>query len=81
MSQQQHTLMSFDPATGEARPYPSHAQQWRDFSGGDAWLFNPWSGERRTAGDVGSDPFGFLILPHGEPIYAGQPTPPPKDLT
>lgn len=73
MSKQQDTLMSFDPATGEARPYPSHAQQWRNFHGADAWLWNPWTGERRAAGDVGSDPFGLLIVAPGEPIYAGQP--------
>lgn len=73
MSKQQGKLMAFDPASGEARPYPSHAQQWRDFHGADAWLWNPWTGERRGAGDVGSDPFGFLIVPQGEPIYAGQP--------
>lgn len=68
---QQHTLMKFDPATGEPKPYPSHADQWREWHGkATAWLFNPWSGERREAGDVGSDPFGHLILPPGEPVYA-----------
>lgn len=68
---QQHTLMKFDPATGEPKPYPSHADQWRKWHGkATAWLFNPWSGERRDAGDVGSDPFGHLILPPGEPVYA-----------
>jgi hypothetical protein len=73
MSKQQQTLMRFDPATGDASPYPSHAQQWREFNGKYAWLFNPWSGERRSSGDVGDDPFGLLILPPGEPIYAAQP--------
>jgi hypothetical protein len=73
MSQQQQTLMRFDPANGTEQPYPSHAQQWRNFHGKYAWLFNPWSGERRSAGDVGDDPFGLLILPPGEPIYAAQP--------
>jgi hypothetical protein len=68
---QQFTLMKFDPATGEEKPYPSHAAQWRDWHGkSTAWLFNPWSGDRRHAGDVGSDPFGHLILPPGEPIFA-----------
>ena len=66
---QQHTLMKFDPATGEPKPYPSHTEQWRDWHGrATTWLFNPWSGTRRNAGDVGSDAFGFLIVPHGEPI-------------
>ena len=29
----QNTLMKFDPATGEERPYPSHAAQWRSWHG------------------------------------------------
>jgi hypothetical protein len=62
----QQALMRFDPATGDASPYPSHAQQWREFHGDYAWLFNPWTGDRRHAGDVGSDPFGQLIVPNGD---------------
>ena len=70
--EQQHTLMKFDPATGEPKPYPSHAEQWREWHGkAAAWLFNPWTGTRRGAGDVGSDTFGHLIQPDGEPLYAG----------
>ena len=62
----QSKTMKFDPATGEPRPYPSHAEQWRRWHGhGCAWLFNPWSGERRDARDVGSDINGRLIAPHG----------------
>ena len=58
----QSELMKFDPATGEPRPYPSHAEQWRKWHGhGCAWLFNPWTGERRDARDVGSDTAGRLI--------------------
>lgn len=68
---QQYTLMKFDSATGEPNPYPSHADQWRDWHGkATAWLFNPWTGTRRDAGDVGSDTFGMLILPPGEPLHA-----------
>lgn len=66
---QQHTLMKFDPATGADKPYPSHAEQWRKYHGAEAWLFNPWTGTRRLAGDVGTDVFGFLALPPGEPLY------------
>ena len=70
---QQQALMKYDPATGEQRPYPSHAAQWREWHGQmTAWLFNPWSGERRAAGDVGSDVHGLLIVPPGEPVYAGR---------
>lgn len=68
--QRQHPLMIFDPQTGESRPYPSEAQQYRIRHGNTAWLFNPWSGNRRLAADVGSDPQGFLILPPGESLYA-----------
>lgn len=60
-------LMKFDPATGESRPYPSHADQWRKWHGRVAWIFNPWTGERRNAHDVGSDPFGILIVPPAHP--------------
>jgi len=70
MSSQQHTLMRFDPATGQGRPYPSHAAQWREYNGPTAWLFNPWTGDKRSPLDVGSDVFGHLILPPEEPIYA-----------
>lgn len=62
----QSETMKYDPATGEPRPYPSHAAQWRRWHGHNcAWLFNPWSGERRDARDVGSDTNGRLIVPHG----------------
>lgn len=64
----QHTLMQIDPATGQGRPYPSHAAQWRKYHGQTAWLFNPWTCERRDARDVGSDIFGCLILPPGETL-------------
>lgn len=59
----QDELMKFDPATGKPEPFPSHASQWRLWHGKDnAWLFNPWTGERRDSRDVGSDVSGLLIL-------------------
>lgn len=70
---QQQALMTFDPATGETKPYPSHAEQWRQWHGySTAWLFNPWTGGRRNAGDVGTDVLGRLIHPPTEPLYAAQ---------
>lgn len=66
-------LMKFDPATGWEKPYPSQAAQWRAWNGKVAWLFNPWTGERRNAADVGSDPFGHLIVAPGEQVEAAQP--------
>jgi hypothetical protein len=70
----QDTRMSFDPATGDPKPYPSHATQWRHYNGTTAWLFNPWTGVRRAAQDVGSDTFGYLIRPPGEPLVAAPET-------
>jgi hypothetical protein len=58
----QDELMKFDPATGTDNPYPSHAKQWRRYHGNRAWLFNPWTGGRRNADDVGSDTSGLLIV-------------------
>ena len=59
----QKILMKFDPATGKERPYPSHAAQWRNWHGVAAWLFDPWTGRRRDARDVGRDVHGLLIVP------------------
>jgi hypothetical protein len=62
----QDDTMKYDPATGEQRPYPSHAEQWRRWHGLEcAWLFDPWTGRRRNALDVGSDINGRLIVPAG----------------
>lgn len=66
----QETLMKYDPATGEERPYPGRAEQWRVWHGRCAWLFNPWTGHRRDARDVGNDVFGRLIVPPGEKLTA-----------
>jgi hypothetical protein len=68
---QQQELMKYDPATRDEKPYPSHAEQWRDWHGHKtAWLYNPWTGEQRKAEDVGSDTIGLLIIPPNEPVYA-----------
>lgn len=67
----QQLLMRYDPATGADRPYPSHAEQWREWHGfSTAWLFNPWTGDRRDARDVGSDVLGRAILPPDEAMKA-----------
>ena len=58
----QDNLMKFDPATGQSTPFPSHAQQYRDYHGKVAWLYNPWFGTERTPEDIGSDVFGFGII-------------------
>lgn len=55
------SLLKFDPATGTETPYPSHPEQYRKFHGQVAWIFNPFTGERRDARDIGSDTFGLMI--------------------
>lgn len=66
----QSELMRFDPATGEPWPYHSHAEQWREHFGYcTAWLFNPWTGERRNARDVGMDILGRGIQPPKATVY------------
>lgn len=57
----QQPLMKYDPGTGMAEPYPSHAGQYRKYHGNMAWLFNPWTGNQRNPFDIGSDVAGLLI--------------------
>lgn len=59
----QEQLMKYSPDTGEERPYPSNAKQWREYHGRVAWLYNPWTGEKRDLRDIGCDVFGELIVP------------------
>ena len=68
----QNQLMTHDPATGRVWPYPSHAAQWRIYHGDTAWLYNPWTGKKRTPQDVGSDTFGLLIVPPKETILTAE---------
>ena len=70
----QNELMKFDPVTGEEKPYPSHADQYRIYHGMVAFLFNPWFGGRRHACDVGSDCYGYAILSTDQekPLKAAQ---------
>ena len=55
-------MMLYDPATGEPKPYPSQEDQYREYHGKVAWLFNPYTGDSRDARDIGSDTFGYLIV-------------------
>ena len=57
----QNNLMKFDPQNGSEKPYPSHANQYREWHGQTAWLINPWSGTTRDPRDIGSDVTGILI--------------------
>lgn len=55
MKKPKDELMKFDPQTGEEKPYPSHAEQYREYHGLTAWVFNPWTGKSRDPRDIGSD--------------------------
>jgi hypothetical protein len=57
--------MKYWPDTG--KPCPGWtAEAYREREGKTAWLFNPWTGTQRDARDIGSDPFGHLIVPSEE---------------
>lgn len=56
------SLMKFDPATGEKDPIPNEAKHYRNFHGDVAWIYNPYSGEKRDPRDIGSDVLGFGII-------------------
>jgi len=56
--------MKYDPVTGIS-PYPGPflPEAYRSYHVPVAWLFNPWTGEKRDPLDVGTDPAGHLIAP------------------
>lgn len=54
-------LMKFDPVDGSEKPYPSEASQYREYHGQVAWLYNPYTGEKRDSRDIGTDVFGLAI--------------------
>jgi hypothetical protein len=58
------------PDTGNIIPASNHqqtAQEYRDREGRLAWLYDPWTGRTRDPRDIGSDPFGYLVVP-SDPI-------------
>lgn len=59
----QGKVMGFDPSFGTPYPYPSHADQYRQMHENRAWLFDPWTGIRRTSEEVMRDVFGRDIIP------------------
>lgn len=62
----QTTEMLYCPVTGERGPVPITAAAWREQHRHTAWVFNPWTGQKRSLGDVEQDPDGRLLLPPGE---------------
>ncbi len=59
-------IMLFDPCSGEPKPYPSETTQYRSVNPTKAWLFNPYTGNRRTPDQVGVDVFGCEFDISGE---------------
>jgi hypothetical protein len=57
----QDRLMKFDPQSSSPNPYPSLASHYREYHGRTAWLYNPWTGEPRTAHDYVVDNLGYSI--------------------
>jgi hypothetical protein len=58
----QDRLMKFDPQSSLPNPYPSLAAHYREYHGRTAWwLYNPWTGEPRTAHDYVVDNLGYSI--------------------
>lgn len=57
------SLMKYAPTNGVQCPYPSNPSDYRGYHGKAAWLYNPYTGDIRTAEDVGNDVFGYLIKP------------------
>ena len=58
----QEKIMKFDPRDKSEQPYPSHAKQFREYHGIDAWIYNPWTGEERDTRDIGTDVLGAAIV-------------------
>jgi len=63
------SYMKFDPETGIKIPNTT-PELYRETHTGVAWLFNPWSGDKRDSRDIGSDVFGLLMVAPGESIKA-----------
>ncbi len=54
-------LMLYDPATNFATPYPSEANQYREYHPNKAWLYNPYTGIQRTSEELADDIFGVKL--------------------
>lgn len=70
MPHYQNKRFNFDPLDGVERkvyPHDEGGDAWRAHHGAIAWLYNPWTGARRTAVEVGDDVFGVRIYPPGVP--------------
>lgn len=62
----QTSFLRYDPRTGREMRQPVRAQEFRDYHGRVAWLYNPWTGDLRDVEDIGSDVYGHLISPNSK---------------
>ncbi len=63
-------IMIFDPTTGRLNPNPNREDEYREFFGTTAWLYNPWNGQPRDPRDIGTDVTGLLIFKGNEKLKA-----------
>jgi len=61
--------MKFDPETGLKIPSTT-PELYRENHTGVAWLYNPYTGDKRDSRDIGSDVFGLLMVAPDESIKA-----------
>lgn len=61
----QTTEMLYCPIMGTRGPMPNFAAAWREQHQHN-WVFNPWTGQKRSLCDIEQDPDGRLLLPPGE---------------
>lgn len=62
--------LKYNPMDGSPLFIQFEAAECRTIAPGRVWRFNPWTGSRREAADIASDPQGYLIQPPDEPLYA-----------
>ncbi|BCL91903.1 hypothetical protein ACNRBV_17575 [Ralstonia pseudosolanacearum] len=62
----QTTEMLYCPLMGTRGPVPNAASAWREQHQHAVWVFNPWTGQKRSLCDIEQDPDGRLLLPPGE---------------
>jgi hypothetical protein len=54
--------MRYDPVTGNYAVRLATPEEYREHYGSVAWLYDPWTGNKRDLRDVGTDPLGKLIV-------------------
>lgn len=62
-SAQELFKLAYSPVNGEKYEEVQSIGEIRERLEGYAWMYNPWTGEPRDLRDIGSDPYGLLIVP------------------